>query len=318
MNPKKVAKYVIKMLLLLSGIVFSVYSIYGVIGKFINHQTTMSISKQPPKPLKPPAFTFCPAEGFDDIKMLDTFAMRARERFLQVDPNNEKIKNVSLVKVFKDSSYVIGSQILINMKEMNIKDIEQIEQIGKSLKIGTHLIKTSTNDSYEIRIDEMFTTYKGLCYTLMIHRYLSGPNDYFIISIEYRNFSSSPFPIEIELANEADRFNLIGVMNDMSTSVRFLANPRSHYMVLGLAETWISLKDCDFETRETLAICQGKLDIHQMEALNCSKKCVPVQWSNFNYLTKDIKEICTSEDHNCHLKIFSVEGKCVQACHRSQ
>jgi hypothetical protein len=169
MTPKQVAKWIIKIFLLVSGIVFFVFSVHGVIGKFIDYRTTMSISKQPPQPLKPPSITFCPAEGFDNIKMLDKFSMKASHRFLYVDPNNEKIKNVSLVKVFKDSSYIIGSQISIQIGNQMSKESVN----GNSLKLGTNLIKTPENDTYDIRIYEMFTYFRGLCYTMMVDKNMS-------------------------------------------------------------------------------------------------------------------------------------------------
>jgi hypothetical protein len=310
MKPKQVAKWVIKTFLLVSGIVFFVFSVHGVIGKFIDYQTTMSISKQPPQPLKPPAITFCPAEGFDAIKMLDKFSMNASDRFNSLDPNNEKIKNVSLIKVFKDSSYVIGSQIFIYI------DYPITNKFGNSLKTGTNLIKTSTNDSFEIRIYEMFTYWRGLCYTLMMDWHLSEDiEDLIVIRLEYGNFSTSPFPIDIELGNEVDRFDLVLAVNENSHPVRFQANPASYYMVQGLIKTWKSMTDCDFETQDTFAIYLGKRTIHQIEELNCTRKCLPVQMSNFKHLTNVITDICTNiEDNNCNT-INTAKGKWVPPCH---
>jgi hypothetical protein len=86
------------------------------------------------------------------------------------------------------------------------------------------------------------------------------------------------------------------------------------------------LSDCDFDTQDTFAICRGKHLIHQIEELNCTKKCLPVQLGNFKHLTKDIKDICTSEeDHNCNAlswnsdnTVRTDQGKCIKPCHRSQ
>jgi hypothetical protein len=319
MTPKQAAKWIIKILLRVSGIFFFVFSVHGVIGKFFEHQTTMSISQQPPQPLKPPAITFCPAEGFDTIKMLDKFSMKAGSKFLNVDPNNEKIQNVSLVKVFKDSSYVIGSQISIKIVDPMLKE----GSLGNSLKLGANMIQTPENETYEIQIYEMFTYYQGLCYTMMMDKYMShDQEDIILIFIEYGNFSSSPFPIEMELAEEVDRFDLITGEYELSSPVRLKANLGSWYKVQGSIERRKSMRDCDFETQDTIAICKGKHFIHQIEALkNCPKKCVPVQLTNFKHLTKDIKDICTSiEDHNCNTKAKAnnPQGKCIPPCDRSQ
>jgi hypothetical protein len=215
-KPKQLVKCAIKIFLLVSGIFFFLVSVHKVIGKFIDHGTTISISNQPPQPLKPPAFTFCPAEGFDTIKMLDKFSMKSSAKFNDVDPNNEKIKNVSLVKVFMDSSYIIGSQLSITIGDPMVKELK-----GNSLKIGTNLIKTPKNDSYEIRIHEMFTYFRGLCYTIMMDKYMFPDSEEFILIYnEYLNFSSSPFPIEIKLASEVDRFNIIKGDNGMSSAIK--------------------------------------------------------------------------------------------------